>query len=103
MRILFVDLGNQTFLTHRVLSPQAEATIILLVKLIIILTYTPIFLLPAVFVATIGAYVGNIYIKAQLSIKREMSVTKAPILAVFGSAMTGLSALYVRHFRVYTS
>jgi len=33
--------------------------------------FTPIFLLPGVLIAIIGVYLGNVYLKAQLSVKRE--------------------------------
>lgn len=65
----------------------------LLIKLAVVVMFTPIFLLPAVFIAVLGAYLGNVYIRAQLSIKREMSNAKAPVLGVFGSAVAGLSTL----------
>jgi len=34
--------------------------------------FTPIFLLPGIAIAAIGIYIGNIYLKAQISVKREM-------------------------------
>ena len=34
--------------------------------------FTPIFLLPGVVIAGLGIYIGNIYLKAQISVKREM-------------------------------
>lgn len=34
--------------------------------------FTPIFLLPGIAIAAIGIYIGNIYLKAQMSVKREM-------------------------------
>lgn len=66
-------------------------TLNLLVKLGTVVLFTPAFLLPAVFLGVFGAFLGNVYIKAQLSIKREMSNAKAPVLAVFGGAIAGLS------------
>ncbi|EKM56938.1 uncharacterized protein PHACADRAFT_208107 [Phanerochaete carnosa HHB-10118-sp] len=55
--------------------------------------FTPYFLLPAVFIAGFGGFLGEVYMKAQLSVKREMSTAKAPVLGVFGSAMTGLTSI----------
>lgn len=40
---------------------------------------------------TIGGTVGNIYMKAQLSVKRELSKAKAPVMAHFGAAIEGIS------------
>lgn len=38
----------------------------------------------------IGGVVGNIYMKSQLSVKREMSKAKAPVMAHFGASIEGL-------------
>ena len=59
-------------------------------KLIAIIVYAPILLVPSIIVVGLGVCLGNVYIKAQLSIKRELAARKAPVLAVFGSAMHGL-------------
>jgi hypothetical protein len=42
---------------------------------------TPSFFFAGIVVALLGWYCGQVYIKAQLSVKREMSNAKAPILA----------------------
>ena len=34
--------------------------------------FSPIFLIPGVLIAVLGMYLGNIYLKAQMSVKREM-------------------------------
>lgn len=41
---------------------------------------------------------GNVYIRSQLSIKREMSNAKAPVLGAFGSAISGLSKLILNDY-----
>ena len=56
-----------------------------------ILLYSPIFLLPAAIAIGFGVWLGNVYIKVQLPVKREMSNCKAPVLAMFGSAIHGIS------------
>lgn len=56
-----------------------------------IVMLTPIFLLPSLLVAAIGGWFGNVYTKGQLSVKREMSNARAPVLANFGAAISGLS------------
>jgi hypothetical protein len=53
----------------------------MLVKFISILIITPSFTPIGLAVGFLGRWVGNVYIKAQLSVKREMSNAKAPILA----------------------
>ena len=58
----------------------SELTISMVVKFGAVVIFTPIFLIPGVLVAVLGGICGQIYIKAQLSVKREMSNAKAPVL-----------------------
>jgi hypothetical protein len=53
----------------------------MLMEFISILVITPSFTPIGLAVVFLGRWVGNVYIKAQLSVKREMSNAKAPILA----------------------
>lgn len=66
-------------------------TVMLIVKLGTVVLFAPVFIIPVVIVAGIGGFLGSVYMRAQLSIKREMSNAKAPVLGAFGSAMAGLS------------
>lgn len=61
-------------------------------RLVAVIIYTPYFLLLAIFIAVLGGWLGQIYMKAQLSVKREMSNAKSPVLSVFSGAMAGLGA-----------
>ncbi|KAF8992761.1 hypothetical protein BDZ89DRAFT_1150908 [Hymenopellis radicata] len=70
-----------------------DLTVMLLVKFLAIVTVTPLFVVPAVFVFVAGGICGQIYIKAQLSVKREMSNAQAPVLSNFGAAITGLTSI----------
>ncbi|VDC06815.1 unnamed protein product [Peniophora sp. CBMAI 1063] len=65
----------------------------MLVKLIAIVLVTPAFLLPSVFLFALGGYAGNVYMAGQLSVKREMSNARAPVLGHFGAAMGGLPSI----------
>lgn len=49
-----------------------ELSISLIIKLGAILVYTPIFIIPGFIVFCVGGLCGQIYMKAQLSVKREM-------------------------------
>ncbi|KAG2023135.1 ATP-binding cassette transporter [Coprinopsis cinerea AmutBmut pab1-1] len=71
----------------------SEMTYSMLIKFGAVLLFTPVFLLPGIIVATLGGWCGQIYIKAQLSVKREMSNAKAPVLGHFGAAIAGLTSL----------
>ena len=48
-------------------------------------------LIPGFLLIALGSYLGNIYLKAQLSIKREMSTAKAPVISQVGVVLSGLS------------
>ena len=50
----------------------------------------PIFVIPGLLLGAVGGYLGQVYMKAQLSVKREMSNAKAPVLGHFGAAIAGL-------------
>lgn len=58
----------------------------MVIKLGAVVAYTPIFLIPGIFISVLGGYAGNIYMRAQLSVKREMSNARAPVLGHFGNA-----------------
>lgn len=68
-----------------------ELSLTMVVKLGAVVVMTPVFLLPGLFIGLLGGWVGRIYMKAQLSVKREMSNAKAPVLGHFGAAIAGLS------------
>lgn len=55
-------------------------TMAMLVKFGAVVFLTPAFLGPGILVAILGGWIGQIYIAAQLSVKREMSNAKAPVL-----------------------
>jgi hypothetical protein len=58
-----------------------------------VMIFVPVFVLPGILVFLAGRFCGELYIKAQLSIKREMSNRRSPVLAHFGAAIAGLSNL----------
>lgn len=62
----------------------------MMVKLGGVLVVAPAFLAPAALLALSGGGIGQIYMKAQLNVKREMSNAKAPVLGHFGSTMAGI-------------
>lgn len=69
-----------------------DITIQLVIKLIAVIIISPIFALPGFVTVIVGCWVGDVYMKAQLPVKREFSNAKAPIMAHFGSAVGGLGA-----------
>ncbi|KDR83115.1 hypothetical protein GALMADRAFT_238938 [Galerina marginata CBS 339.88] len=65
----------------------------MLTKFGVIVLLTPIFAVPGIAVAAIGIFAGNLYLRAQLSIKREMSNARSPLLAHFSAAIHGLVSI----------
>lgn len=55
----------------------------MIVKLVAVVVVSPAFILPSIFILLCGAALGQLYMKAQLSVKREMSVAKAPVLGQY--------------------
>ena len=58
-------------------SALAEIGITLLTKLAVVIIFTPIFVLPSMVVTIFGFSLGNLYLRAQLSVKREMRYANA--------------------------
>ncbi|KAJ3564413.1 hypothetical protein NP233_g8310 [Leucocoprinus birnbaumii] len=70
-----------------------EITVTMMTKLGAVVFMTPIFLVPGMIVGAIGGWIGQIYMAAQLSVKREMSNAKAPVVGHFGAAIAGLTSI----------
>lgn len=68
-----------------------EMVVYVLLKMFAVVLFSPIFIIPAIMVAVAGGACGNVFMKAQLSVKREMSNSKAPVLSHFGAAIGGIS------------
>ena len=85
MTITLVDSAIPDYL-NAVLSMGIS----MLAKFVAIVVFSPVFLFPGVIAFVIRAAVGQIYIKAQLSVKREMSNARSPVLSHFGAAIAGI-------------
>ncbi|KAJ7041534.1 hypothetical protein C8F04DRAFT_1208348 [Mycena alexandri] len=70
-----------------------ERTLQLLSLFMAVLLFTPAFLVPGLLVGLMGIACGRIYVAAQLSVKREMSTSTAPVLAHVGAAIIGLASV----------
>jgi hypothetical protein len=62
----------------------------MMVKFVAVVMFSPIFIIPGFVLSILGGWCGQIYIKAQLSVKREMSNARSPVLGHFGAAIAGL-------------
>ncbi|KAK1232410.1 hypothetical protein PQX77_004440 [Marasmius sp. AFHP31] len=76
-----------------VLKLLGDLTSKLVVKLLAIVVLTPAFFLPALILGILGVVCGQIHIKAQLSIKRERSNARAPVVGHVGSVIAGLVSI----------
>ena len=74
-----------------------EITLYLLLRFGAVVVMTPAFVAPGLVVGILGSWCGQIYIKAQLSVKREMSNAKSPVLSHFGAAIAGLGSIFLLH------
>ncbi|KAF7369381.1 ATP-binding cassette transporter [Mycena venus] len=70
-----------------------ETSLSMLVKFAAVILFTPLFFVPGVLVGALGGWCGQLYIAAQLGVKREMSNTQAPVLGHFGAAIAGLTSI----------
>ncbi|KAI0742214.1 hypothetical protein C8Q80DRAFT_1186678 [Daedaleopsis nitida] len=70
-----------------------EATIIILVRFIAVVSLSPVFIVPGIVVSALGVFCGRVYMKTQLSVKREMSNARAPVLGHFSAAVSGLTSI----------
>ncbi|KAJ7096031.1 P-loop containing nucleoside triphosphate hydrolase protein [Mycena crocata] len=91
-----VDIRSSNHNASKLLPEMSTA---MLVKFGAVVLFTPPFLLPGVLVGCLGHWImvtdkhQQMYMAAQLSVKREMSNAKAPVLAHFGAVMTGLTSI----------
>ncbi|KAJ3511583.1 hypothetical protein NLJ89_g4015 [Agrocybe chaxingu] len=70
-----------------------ELWMAMMTRLLVVFIFSPAFLVPGLGVALFGFYIGNVYLKAQLSVKREMSNARSPLLTHFGAAISGIVSI----------
>ncbi|KAH8978585.1 hypothetical protein EDB92DRAFT_2119177 [Lactarius akahatsu] len=74
-------------------SGLIEISTAMLLKFLAVVYLTPVFSVPGIALAVFGAWLGRVYMKAQIAIKREMSNAKAPVLGHFGASVAGLTSI----------
>ncbi|KAJ7705435.1 P-loop containing nucleoside triphosphate hydrolase protein [Mycena rosella] len=77
----------------RALWTLSDLTSLMLVKFGAVVLFTPVFFAPGIALFAFGGWCGRVYMAAQLSIKRDMSNARAPVLGHFGAAMSGLTSI----------
>ncbi|KAF8068784.1 P-loop containing nucleoside triphosphate hydrolase protein [Lyophyllum atratum] len=70
-----------------------EIAMVITVRFFAILYFVPTAGLLGLLIAFFGGTMGNIYMKSQLSVKREMSKAKAPVMAHFGASIEGITSI----------
>ncbi|KAH9166801.1 hypothetical protein EDB89DRAFT_2245991 [Lactarius sanguifluus] len=70
-----------------------DISVVMLLKFVAVVSLTPVFSVPGIAIAVFGAWLGHVYMKAQIAIKREMSNAKAPVLGHFGASVVGLASI----------
>ncbi|KAF9261735.1 hypothetical protein L218DRAFT_1001520 [Marasmius fiardii PR-910] len=74
-------------------SVLVAMTSTMLLRFLAVVVFTPAFLGPAILVAVLGVWCGQIYIRSQMAVKREVANAKAPVLGHFGSAIAGITSI----------
>ncbi|KAJ6497544.1 multidrug resistance-associated ABC transporter [Mycena sanguinolenta] len=70
-----------------------QLTLSLCIKFATIIVFSPAFLVPGLLITLIGALFGQLFMRAQLPVKREMSSARSPILGHFSAVITGLACI----------
>ncbi|KDQ56809.1 hypothetical protein JAAARDRAFT_132140 [Jaapia argillacea MUCL 33604] len=70
-----------------------ELTIAMAFKIVAVVAFTPLFVIPGFAIALFGGWIGQVYMKAQLAVKREQSNAKSPVLGHFGAAIAGIVSI----------
>ncbi|KAH8986103.1 hypothetical protein EDB92DRAFT_1949382 [Lactarius akahatsu] len=70
-----------------------DISVSMFLKFIAVVYFTPVFSVPGIAIAVLGALLGRVYMRAQIAIKREMSNAKAPVLGHFGASVAGLISI----------
>ncbi|KAF5368905.1 hypothetical protein D9758_002958 [Tetrapyrgos nigripes] len=74
-------------------SSVVSMTFMMIGSFLAVMIYTPAFLGVGLIIAILGILCGNIYVRAQMPIKRIQSNVKAPVLGHFGAAIAGLTSI----------
>ncbi|KAJ6462636.1 hypothetical protein C8R47DRAFT_96318 [Mycena vitilis] len=67
-----------------------HSTVQLLTRYLAVVLFAPLFFIPSVIVGMLGGWCGQIYMASQLSVKRETSNARSPVLGHIGAAMSCL-------------
>ncbi|KAJ3557434.1 hypothetical protein NM688_g1473 [Phlebia brevispora] len=76
-----------------IFSGFVQMTFGILTKFGAVIVMSPVCVIPGVVLFILGGWLGQLYMKAQLAVKRERSNARAPVLGHFSSAIAGLVSI----------
>ncbi|KAJ7081163.1 multidrug resistance-associated ABC transporter [Mycena belliarum] len=82
------DFLSESF--WEVIVSLIEATVQMLTRLLAVVFFAPLFFIPGLVVGLLGGWCGQIYMASQLSVKREMSNARSPVLGHINASISGL-------------
>ncbi|KAL0058896.1 hypothetical protein AAF712_014394 [Marasmius tenuissimus] len=62
-------------------------------QMVALVIFTPVFILPAIVLTVLGKLCGDLFTRAVLCVRRELSNAKAPVLAQFEGAVSGIVSI----------
>ncbi|KAJ3004747.1 hypothetical protein NUW54_g4666 [Trametes sanguinea] len=87
------DIGMVDNRVARATENMTEALIYTVLKVVAVIIFSPIFVIPAIIVSLASALCARVFMNVQLAVKRELSNSKAPVLAHFGAAVSGITSV----------
>ncbi|KAI9061280.1 P-loop containing nucleoside triphosphate hydrolase protein [Trametes sanguinea] len=87
------DIGMLDNRVARATEIMTQVFVYMVLKVAAVLIFSPIFVIPAIVVSLASGLCAHVFMKVQLSVKREMSNSKAPVLAHFGAAVSGITSV----------
>ncbi|KAH8104851.1 hypothetical protein BXZ70DRAFT_1049036 [Cristinia sonorae] len=87
------DMATVDDVLSVLVSQSTEIITFMIARFCSVILVAPATLLPGLMVAITGGWLGRIFVKAQLSVKREMSNAQSPIFSHFSAAMAGLVSI----------
>ena len=79
----------------RTFAEVLEGTLYMMLKVVSVAIVLPLFILPTTVTFALGGWISVLYMRAQLSVKREMSNAQAPVLGHFSGAVAGLGERFL--------
>ena len=72
------------------LQALIDGALTCVIRLGAIIFMSPFFIIPGLVIGTVCGACGQLYMKAQLCVKREMSNARSPLLSHFGATIAGI-------------